>query len=67
MLQTVAFAGLEFSPLVVLLPIAFLLVAATRFILHRLHLRECIWKVAWFEVALFFCYLAATVYLLGGK
>ncbi|WP_133011910.1 DUF1656 domain-containing protein [Marinomonas flavescens] len=67
MLQAVSFGGLEFSPLVILFPIAFLMVAGTRFVLHKLHLRERIWKVAWFEVSLFFCYLAATVYLFGGR
>lgn len=67
MLQTVVFSGLEFSPLVIYFPIAFLLSALTRFALHRLDLHDRIWRVAWFEVSLFVCYLALTVYVLGGR
>ncbi|GAA0244484.1 DUF1656 domain-containing protein [Marinomonas primoryensis] len=67
MLQAVVFGGMEFSPLVVYFPIAFLLAALTRFALHRLNWHDRIWKVAWFEVSLFVCYLALTVYLLGGR
>ncbi|NLQ18195.1 DUF1656 domain-containing protein [Marinomonas sp. M1K-6] len=67
MLQTVVFSGLEFSPLVVYFPIAFLFSALTRFILHRLGWHDRIWKVAWFEVSLFVCYLALIVYVLGGR
>ncbi|MGO2355659.1 MAG: DUF1656 domain-containing protein [Marinomonas foliarum] len=67
MLQIAALGGLEFSPLVVYFPIAFLLAALTRFVLHRLDWYDRIWKVAWFEVSLFVCYLALTVYVLGGR
>ncbi|MEI8621088.1 DUF1656 domain-containing protein [Pseudoalteromonas sp. B129b] len=35
----------------------------TRFALHRLDWHDRIWKVAWFEVSLFVCYLALAVYL----
>lgn len=54
-----------FSPLVVLVPLAFILAAATRLALHHLELRRYIWKEAWFDVAMFVCYLAAIVYLFG--
>lgn len=54
-----------FSPLVVLVPLAFILAAATRLALHHLELRRYIWKEAWFDVAVFVCYLAAIVYLFG--
>jgi len=54
-----------FSPLVVLVPLAFILAAATRLVLHHLELRRYIWKEAWFDVAMFVCYLAAIVYLFG--
>ncbi|ALS32494.1 MULTISPECIES: DUF1656 domain-containing protein [Pseudoalteromonas] len=67
MLQAVVLGGLEFSPLVVYFPIAFLLTALSRFILHRLDWHDRIWRVAWFEVSLFVCYLALTVYLLSGR
>ena len=67
MLQAVVLGGLEFSPLVVYCPIAFLMAACTRFVLHRLDWHDRIWKVAWFEVSLFVCYLALTVYFLGGR
>lgn len=67
MLQTVVFSGLEFSPLVVYFPIVFALSALTRYVLHRLDWHDRIWKVAWFEVSLFVCYLALTVFLLSGR
>ncbi|WP_421849699.1 DUF1656 domain-containing protein [Marinomonas sp.] len=67
MLHVVVFGGLEFSPLVVYFPIAFILAALTRFSLHRLGWHDRIWKVSWFEVSLFVCYLALTVYVLGGR
>lgn len=53
-----------FSPLLALAPVAFLLSAGTRLALHRLKLRRFIWKEAWFDVAMFVCYLAGIVYLL---
>nr|WP_298942840.1 DUF1656 domain-containing protein [uncultured Psychromonas sp.] len=58
---------MEFSPLVVYIPIAFMLSALTRVILHRLDWHDKIWKVAWFEISIFICYLALTVYLLNGR
>nr|WP_166425290.1 DUF1656 domain-containing protein [Paraglaciecola sp. 20A4] len=67
MLQAVVLGGVEFSPLVVYFPIAFILTAVTRFILHRLGWHDKIWKVSWFEVSIFVCYLALTVYLLSGR
>jgi len=67
MLQAVVLGGMEFSPLVVYIPTAFMLSALTRVILHRLDWHDKIWKVAWFEISLFICYLALTVYLLSGR
>lgn len=66
MLREVGFGGLLFSPLVVLVPIAFALTLLTRLVLYRLNVQGFIWKQAWFEVSLFVCYLAAIVYLFGG-
>ncbi|ATG77117.1 DUF1656 domain-containing protein [Pseudoalteromonas sp. 1_2015MBL_MicDiv] len=63
MFQAVVLGGLEFSPLIVYFPIAFILTALTRFVLHQLDWHDRIWKVAWFEVSLFVCYLALAVYL----
>jgi len=54
-----------FSPLVVLGPLAFLMTMATRWVLHRLHWRRYIWKDAWFDVGIFVCYLALTIYWMG--
>jgi hypothetical protein len=65
MLHEISIGGMLFSPLLVLMPAAFLLAAATRLILHRLGLRRYIWKEAWFDVAMFICYLAVVVYLFG--
>lgn len=65
MLHEMSIGGMLFSPLVVLAPLAFLLAAATRLSLHHLGVRRYIWKEAWFDVAVFVCYLAAIVYLFG--
>ncbi|MBB1423655.1 DUF1656 domain-containing protein [Pseudoalteromonas sp. SG43-7] len=65
--HTVVIGGLEFSPLVIYFPMAFILTALTRFILHRLDWHDRIWKVAWFEVSLFMCFLALSVFLLSGR
>ncbi|MBQ0832369.1 MAG: DUF1656 domain-containing protein [Marinobacter sp.] len=65
MLYEMSIGGMLFSPFVVLVPVAFILTAATRLALHYLGLRHYIWKEAWFDVAVFVCYLAAIVYLFG--
>lgn len=65
MLHELSFGGMLFSPLLVLVPMAFILSAATRLALHRLDLRRYIWKETWFDVAAFVCYLAIIVYLFG--
>ncbi|RBW49342.1 DUF1656 domain-containing protein [Marinobacter sp. F3R11] len=65
MLHEMSIGGMLFSPLLVIAPLAFLLAAATRMVLHYLELRRYIWKEAWFDVAVFVCYLAAIVYLFG--
>lgn len=65
MLREVGFGGMLFSPLVVLVPVAFALVLLTRLVLHQLDVQGLIWKHAWFEVSLFVCYLAVVVYLFG--
>lgn len=65
MLHELGFGGMLFSPLVVLVPMAFALAALTRLTLHHLDLRRYLWKEAWFDVAVFVCYLAAIVYLFG--
>ncbi len=65
MLHELSFGGVLFSPLVALAPMAFILTALTRQALHYLDWRRYLWKAAWFEVALFVCYLAAIVYLFG--
>ena len=65
MLHELGFGGMLFSPLMVLVPMAFVLSAVTRLVLHRLDLRRHIWKPAWFDVAAFVCYLAIVVYLFG--
>ncbi|PSF04617.1 DUF1656 domain-containing protein [Marinobacter fuscus] len=64
MLHEMSIGGMLFSPLLALAPVAFLLSAGTRLALHHLKLRRFIWKEAWFDVAMFVCYLAGIVYLL---
>ncbi|CAG9001261.1 MAG: hypothetical protein CENE_03279 [Candidatus Celerinatantimonas neptuna] len=63
MFKALAAGGLLFSPLVIIVPGAFLLTAATRFLLHKLNLHQHIWKPAWFEMGLFVCYVALITYL----
>ncbi len=65
MLHEMSIGGMLFSPFVALVPAAFILAAVTRLALHYLGLRSYIWKEAWFDVAVFVCYLAAIVYLFG--
>lgn len=65
MFEEVALGGLLLSPLVVLVPLAFLLSVMTRLVLYKTNLYSRIWKPAWFEVAMFICYLAAVVFVAG--
>ncbi|AKO52229.1 hypothetical protein ABA45_07135 [Marinobacter psychrophilus] len=65
MFHELSLGGMLFSPLVVLGPLAFLMTMVTRWVLHRLHWRRYIWKDAWFDVGIFVCYLALTIYWMG--
>lgn len=65
MFEELALGGLLFSPLVVFVPLAFLFSFITRIILTKAGVYHRIWKVAWFEVSLYICYLALIIYLLG--
>lgn len=65
MLEELALGGLFFSPIVIYAPIALILAMLTRFTLHKLNLHQKIWKVEWFEVSLFVCYLALVVRIFG--
>lgn len=66
MLSELSFGGMLFSPLVVMIPLAFLLSLLTRYALYATGLYQKLWKPPWFEVALFVCYMAITVKLLAG-
>ncbi|GHB20424.1 DUF1656 domain-containing protein [Shewanella indica] len=63
MLEELALGGLLFSPLVLFAPLALALWFLTRLVLHWTGLYTKIWRVVWFEVALFVCYLALIIYL----
>ena len=65
MLHEMNIGGMLFSPFVVLVPLAFIMAAIIRGLLHYTGLRRHIWKKAWFDVAVFVCCLAAIVYLFG--
>ncbi|WP_076497328.1 DUF1656 domain-containing protein [Shewanella morhuae] len=65
MLKELAFNGLLFSPLIIFIPLAFLLSCITRLVLYQTGLYHRLWRSAWFEVGLFICYLAFVIYLLG--
>ena len=66
MLSELSLGGMLFSPMVVMIPLAFLLSLLTRYGLYATGLDQKLWKPPWFEVALFICYLAATVKMLAG-
>ncbi|MBU3023786.1 DUF1656 domain-containing protein [Aestuariibacter sp. A3R04] len=66
MLSELTLGGMLFSPMVVIIPLAFLLSLATRYLMYATGVYQKLWKATWFEVALFVCYLAGTVWLLAG-
>ncbi|MDO6475403.1 DUF1656 domain-containing protein [Alteromonas sp. 1_MG-2023] len=66
MLSELSLGGMLFSPMVVMIPLAFLFSLLTRYGLYATGLYQKLWKPPWFEVALFICYLAATVKMLAG-
>ncbi|MBM6552199.1 DUF1656 domain-containing protein [Marinomonas ostreistagni] len=65
MFQELALGGLLFSPLVLFALLAFGLSWLTRLALYKTGLYLKIWRVAWFEVGLYVCYLALVVFWLG--
>ncbi len=60
MMHELGFGGLLFSPLLVMVPVAWLLTYLTRLLLHQLNWRRFIWKGAWFDAGIFVCFLALT-------
>lgn len=66
LLHEIAIGGLLFSPLIIFILISVLLTLGTRYLIHSLTLTGWIWRGAWFDVALFFCFLALSVAILGG-
>ncbi|QSX34504.1 DUF1656 domain-containing protein [Shewanella avicenniae] len=65
MLEELSFGGLLFSPLLIYIPVAFVMSFVTRQVLYRSGLYQRVWKVAWFETGLYICYLAVVVNILG--
>ncbi|WP_218354409.1 DUF1656 domain-containing protein [Alteromonas lipotrueiana] len=65
MFEEIAFGGMLFSPLVIFMPVAFLLSVITRLVLYKTGLYQHVWRPAWLEVSLFVCYLAAVVFIAG--
>ena len=65
MFQELALGGLLFSPLILFALLAFILSWGTRFFLYKSGLYLKVWRVAWFEVGLYVCYLALVVFLFG--
>lgn len=57
MLHEMGIGGLLFSPLVIMVPVAFLFCLIIRQLLHQLGWRRYIWREAWFDVGLFVCFL----------
>ncbi|QXO15439.1 MULTISPECIES: DUF1656 domain-containing protein [Vibrio] len=65
MFEELALGGLLFSPLVMFAPMAFALSCVSRLVLHKTGVYQKLWKVAWFEVGLFVCYLAIIIHFFG--
>ncbi|WP_221795341.1 DUF1656 domain-containing protein [Oceanobacter mangrovi] len=66
MLHEFSFAGMLFSPMVVFVPIAFLLYWLTQWLMHKFNLRQWIWKPAWFDLSMLVCYIGLVVWI-GGR
>ena len=66
MLTEVVLGGMLFSPLIVYLPVAFLISVVTRLTLVKAGIYQKLWRPAWCEVSLFICYLAVVVFIAGG-
>lgn len=66
LLREIAVGGLLFSPLIIFILISALLTIGTRYLIHSLTLTGWIWRGAWFDVSLFFCFLALSIAILGG-
>ena len=65
LLQELPLAGLLFSPFILFVLVSFVLTLVTHSLIYRLALSRWIWRDAWFDVSLFVCYLALTVWILG--
>ncbi|MBU2979924.1 DUF1656 domain-containing protein [Alteromonas sp. C1M14] len=66
MLSELSLGGMLFSPMVVMIPLAFALSLITRYVLYATGIYQKLWKPPWVEVALFVCYLAGAVRILAG-
>lgn len=66
LLHEIPIGGLLFSPLIIFVLISVLLTIGIRYLIHSLALTDWIWRGAWFEVSLFFGFLALCIAILGG-
>ncbi|EKF75097.1 hypothetical protein A11A3_05374 [Alcanivorax hongdengensis A-11-3] len=64
-LREMTLGGLLFSPLLAFALVGLVLTGLTRLAIHRLNGQQWLWKDAWFYVALFVCYSALALRLLG--
>lgn len=65
LLHEMSIGGLLFNPLIIFILISALFTVATRYLIHSLTLTGWIWRAAWFDVSLFFCFLALSIAILG--
>ncbi|MCW8108146.1 DUF1656 domain-containing protein [Alteromonas ponticola] len=63
MFQELALGGMLFSPLLLMMPLAFLMSVITRIVIYQTGVYRQLWKPAWVEVSLYICYLAVVVWL----
>ncbi|NMH61118.1 DUF1656 domain-containing protein [Alteromonas ponticola] len=63
MFQELALGGMLFSPLLLMMPLAFLMSVVTRIVMYQTGVYSQLWKPAWVEVSLYVCYLAVVVWL----
>lgn len=66
MLSELSLGGMLFSPMIVIIPIAFVLSLITRYVMYNTGMYQRLWKPPWVEVALFVCYVAGALRIVAG-
>lgn len=65
MFHEYSFAGFYFSPVTLFAVLALISTITTRKLLSVVNLRQQVWAGSWFDLSIFFIYLAALAFLIG--